>query len=463
MATTINLKRILDRKQWEMLNLCPSGTSTGSFATISTLRDQWLYFITTNTNHLIYDPAEDAWSFLPSAAMSGTFGAGSCGEFHSMRGQLDQATGGTATTVNTTITTTRSMAGYKLRIVSGPGAGDEREILSNTVGTNAIFTVTSAFSATPTVLTFVQFITGSLYFWNAGTMSVGTFRRYDPLTNTWTSLSVTGAPASWGTEGKLVATRSTDALLVSSVATGGGANSLDDTTRSWGVNQFINFQVRIVSGTGAGQIRTISANTATQLTVGAAWTVNPDVTSNYAIEGNDSFLYLTGNNATVFYRYNIATNAWSTLAARGGAPGAGMGANWISSHPSWSDQSAFLNGRRIYSFRGAGGAVLEYYDIPSNTWTTVTYSPSTEVFSTGSTHTDCNGIIYSHRDNSGRWLRFDPNTQVMGPWSYNWYGQSTAHQGDRAVVIRYTDGATSLNWIAFPGNNQQIWHRCLIF
>jgi hypothetical protein len=43
------------------------------------------------------------------------------------------------------------------------------------------------------------------------------------------------------------------------------------------------YQVRIVSGTGAGQSRTITSNTATQLTVAPNWATPPDHTSQYEI------------------------------------------------------------------------------------------------------------------------------------------------------------------------------------
>ncbi len=65
-------------------------------------------------------------------------------------------------------------------------------------------------------------------------------------------------------------------------ATAGGAASLTDTTKEWVVNQFVNYAVEITEGTGKGQFRQITANTATVLTV-AAWTIVPDATSWYRI------------------------------------------------------------------------------------------------------------------------------------------------------------------------------------
>jgi len=66
-------------------------------------------------------------------------------------------------------------------------------------------------------------------------------------------------------------------------ATGGGNNFLDDTGESWPTDHWANGTVKITSGTGAGQTRTIASNTATRLTVTSNWATNPDSTSFYEI------------------------------------------------------------------------------------------------------------------------------------------------------------------------------------
>jgi hypothetical protein len=74
------------------------------------------------------------------------------------------------------------------------------------------------------------------------------------------------------------------APYVNSTATSGGATTLTDTTQAWVTNQWTNFNLRIISGTGAGQTRIITSNTATVATISLAWTTNPNATSVYAIE-----------------------------------------------------------------------------------------------------------------------------------------------------------------------------------
>jgi RHS repeat-associated protein len=73
-------------------------------------------------------------------------------------------------------------------------------------------------------------------------------------------------------------------VQLTSKSTGGNtATTLNDTTQSWTVNQWASFEVKITSGTGVGQVRTILSNTATQLTLTSAWAITPSSTSTYAI------------------------------------------------------------------------------------------------------------------------------------------------------------------------------------
>jgi len=64
---------------------------------------------------------------------------------------------------------------------------------------------------------------------------------------------------------------------------GAGNDELDDATKSWTADAYINEYVWIYSGTGSGQIRKITDNTTTKLTVESDWDTNPDATSLYRI------------------------------------------------------------------------------------------------------------------------------------------------------------------------------------
>lgn len=70
------------------------------------------------------------------------------------------------------------------------------------------------------------------------------------------------------------------------------STTLQDTTKSWTVNQFAGSYVYIFSGTGVGQWRTISSNTSDTLTVSNAWDVTP-------ANGAVYFIGLTANRIVI--------------------------------------------------------------------------------------------------------------------------------------------------------------------
>ena len=75
-----------------------------------------------------------------------------------------------------------------------------------------------------------------------------------------------------------------NAAVVTGTSSGSNTAILfNDTTQSWTVNQFTNGAVQITGGTGSGQIRRISTNTATQLELRYPWATIPDATSQYSI------------------------------------------------------------------------------------------------------------------------------------------------------------------------------------
>jgi hypothetical protein len=155
-----------------------------------------------------------------------------------------KATGGSTTTlIDTSIGvdraawSTNEWAGYWLYITSGTGEGQIRQIVSNTSNT--------------------------LTWTNVGTAPTNTSR-----------YMILGFDA--GT------------------ATSGAASTLTDSSKSWATNRWSNYAVRILYGTGAGQVRPIASNTATALTVAGTWATNPDNTSVYSIQGDPDKAYIFG-------------------------------------------------------------------------------------------------------------------------------------------------------------------------
>ncbi len=106
--------------------------------------------------------------------------------------------------------------------------------------------------------------------------------------NTATSITAPGLGAT-DTTSRYTIQQVTGPLLTNA-ATAATTTTLTDTTNTWTANAFqptatgIAYQVRIVSGTGAGQVAQITGNTANQLTVSPAFTTAPGAGSVYVIE-----------------------------------------------------------------------------------------------------------------------------------------------------------------------------------
>lgn len=457
MAITTTLQRILDRKQWEMINPSPSQNASGAFVISSGLADQVALYVNGISTMYLYRPDEDGYIQIPASGLSGTFGAGACGAWHPA-GPTSTATAATSTSITGSVTVNGTnvpgfINGYTVRITGGTGAGQERVIANNTYGAASItINVTTAWTTTPDTTSTFTIMSGRFWVFMPGAGAVG-FKYYDIATNAWSAaLSVTNLPTTWGTDGKLrVTPGSMTSLLTGNrfatgTATAATTTTVTNSAKAWATNQWANQQVRITGGTGAGQVRTIASNTATALTVSVAFTTTPDTTSTYYIEGNDDYIYLLGNNAVTMYRYSISGNTWTALApgtARAAAPGSGMSAQWgRSTDATWTSENAIISGRRIYSFRGGGSAILDYYDIPTNAWTQLTYQRQTETFTTGTSFEDGgNGNLYIHKDATSRYFYYNYVQNMMWPFSTIIYPQGTANVGDRLWSTNFTDTA----------------------
>jgi hypothetical protein len=293
MAITITNKnvKLINRKEPQFMTPAPANTTAGSFV-ITDIKedDNTVLFVASSILHYLYLNDEDGWVQVPSGALGGTFGAGSCG--HKGRwSSILTANGGSTTNATVSPSISALARGSIIRFLTGANAGLERVVTDVLVTQGA--SDSFYFDALPNVVsnndTFI-IDTGRFFIWNAGTMSASSFRVYDPLLGTWTSLSVTGMPATWATDGKMVVTPSYD-VYSTGTTTSATSNTLTNSSKTWTTNQWTNYQIRITSGTGIGQVRTIASNTGTQITVSANWTVTPSTNSVFEITGNDDFIY----------------------------------------------------------------------------------------------------------------------------------------------------------------------------
>lgn len=447
MATTVSLRPILDRPQWEVVAAPPQTYGMKTMAR-STLWDQLQLWIGDYT--ALYDPKQDAWltiSVSPVGAIASTF--------HPY-GPSGTATAGTSTTLTTNLTLPGGLAKYSIRTTGGTGAGQERVIAGNTTGANSVITVTTPWTVTPDNTTTYTLITGR--FWQVA--SGASTRYYDVATGTWSSaLSVSGISSVVAA----VCTPSFGNVTATGTATSATSTTLVNSGKAWTTNQFANSQVRIIGGTGIGQTRLIASNTATTLTV-ASWTVTPDATSVYNIEPDDNALYAF--NGTTTYKYSISGNSWSTLTP--GVARTTAALNW-SAHfitqatdPMWADETNIKNGRYIYSFGTTYN--LAVYDIALNTWNNVqltylsrgaTLAPTCAyggqdreflyLLNQPTVTTNTNGPTVVAGVSS--W-RFNCVTMTLDPWGYWNLPIVGSTSGDpHAQVATYTDGGTTITYV----------------
>ncbi len=480
MTTTTSLRKILDRKQFEMISPTPIASAAGMFvsSTPPNFYRQMALFNSSSTTPYLYDAQEDAYLQLPSPALSG-MATGSCGCFHPY-GPTFTASAGSTTSVTSTLTIPGDLTGATMRCTAGAGAGQNVVITSNTTGANAVMNFAAVGSAFNNTSQF-QLYTGRFYVLGASG-AAWIMKAFDLATWTWGSaLTTTSGPSQTAAADQVMLATSSFCTASSSLnpsyfvsSTSSGSNSsttLNDTTQTWTASQFVNFQVRITGGTGAGQVKTISANTSTQLTV-SAWTTTPDATSTYVIEGADDSIYVLGNAVVTIFKYSIGGNSWSSpspTTARAAAPGSGVSGNWISTSPNVANFQTpaianNMNGRRIYSFRGGATATLDYYDIAANTWVNgVSYGGgATATFNAGTSYTEWQGLIYIFDGNSS-FYRYDVGGNLMYPLAKLIYQQGAVIVGAKLWMHGYYDSGTQkILWLYLLSSSLSTTFRLML-
>jgi hypothetical protein len=474
----VSLSPLLDMKHPTVCAPLLTGPVNNSFFVASRGPDRLIYYFNGAAVLTAYDPFEDAWHSRPTPGLA-TFAAGACGFWHPSGPTGTANPGNTSTTMGTGLTIVgdlrpRNGRYYTVRITAGTGAGQIRTIADSTYGVNSTITVATPWNVIPDNTSTYALMTGRVWVFGGGTLAAGSFRQYDYATNTWISRSITGLPATFSGDSRLVglvpAFGPIKPFLTGFSSGSNTSTTFNDTSVNWGNNQWIGQQVTITSGTGAGQTRQVASNLATQIFVTAAWTTIPDATSGYMIEGSQDTLYLLGNNALPMYRYTISTDTWATVTqnvARAAAPGVGVSANWIIDQKAapWTNPSAILNGRRIYSARANGTAVMDYFDIPTASWFVATSPTMNSTFNLGAGYAqdDTGGILFVDTvvaSGPSRILRYDPNSLRTEPRATFLYPASaTLLSGDRLAPIDFDFGNGPIQYLYWNINGTQAFYR----
>lgn len=457
----------------------PVATVAGAFMIADdSSESDYAMFVYSNTVHYLYNHKEDDWIQIPSGAFPVALAAGACGTYHPWSVTFT-ANGGSTSTI-TVASATHNIVGYvkgkTVEFLTGTAGniGLRRtitDIYTNSgTGTITLYLDSPVTSPVATSDTF-RINSGSFFvLWN-GTLVVNTyFRRFDMATQAWSGMAIANLAATWGTDGKLVSPYIGNVAYDSGTATSGSSTNLVVSGRTWTVDQWKNYQVRITSGTGRGQIRVITANDATTLTFAAGAVI--DNTSTFIIEGDENAIYALGNNAVTLYKYSISANTWATVsvtAARAGAPIAGMTATFVgqTGNSNWADKSSIKDGRYIYSLRG-GTAVIDRYDIATLAWlptTGVVYTGQT-TFATGSSAFWSDEHLYLAKEGTAaipqRFYKYNVCKNTIEPITTDWYLGGAALLGNK-IWIKKLSSEGKVKWLYCLQSTTQNLRRIMLF
>lgn len=151
---------------------------------------------------------------------------------------------------------------------------------------SSVITVDSPWTIQPDSTSYFVVRSGAIWLVTSATNYA--LQYYDVAADTWyirNGGSASSPVLAVGTEGSVVNSSENASVWDRGTALGGSNDTthLQDTTKSWTVNQWAGYYLRIFSGTGESQLKKIDSNTANTL----AWTgaaTAPDSTSRYFIE-----------------------------------------------------------------------------------------------------------------------------------------------------------------------------------
>ena len=177
----------------------------------------------------------------------------------------------------------------------------------------SIVTVDSVWSVAPNTTS--RFTTHSGGVWLISQTASGAYHSlqyYDIASDTWynrtTIAGILGAAP--GTDIAMERISNRGGSYCVSVATTGTTRALIDTnltgvtSGNTTIDRFVNYQVRIMGGTGLGQRRRIVANDLTTLYVNRKWDIVPDNTSQYEIWDEVFSMYVGGMASASLYNYH---------------------------------------------------------------------------------------------------------------------------------------------------------------
>jgi hypothetical protein len=382
MSTTINSRYIVDLPEWRALSQPVAGSSNALFVSAGIIfgedmrcRDYASPIVYCNYvgGLVTYNNKYDAFTQTLNTLGLGGSNSGGCTVTYCPTFSPMGAIAVGATVSKVTLTTalpssvsTNQLAnrgdglGFIVRIIGNAGGSSgliqERRVVANTSGTTPTIWFDKPLSFIPATGDRYEFLSGSVLFLNTGASSqANIFRRYDVLTNSFSSLSTTGMiatiPSSYNQlialdeqyvpydrnpgEGQIVGASTYDAAgdftKKCLLATGSAAGTLTGQAVAGDAdvvaNQYRNYQIRIVEDTAiptaVGQRKRITSHTAGAspvYTLASNWTVTPSTNCKFVIENDTDRIIAFHAGTTTIYNYFISNlgnttataNTWDT-------------------------------------------------------------------------------------------------------------------------------------------------------
>ena len=477
MATTHSLKPIIHRPSWEQCGVISTSAISPSQMELligfySPYFDDDFYFYvpsvgTSAANCFRFSARLNSWEKPGSRYVTGSLSgspfrnsAQAAYEYAAPAGTiLLSASAGTTTGFTTGLTIHESIVGRTVRIIEVPNAGQEFKIKSYTKGANSVFTFETSAASAFTSSTKFHLLTGSIWY----VISNTSFMVYDLATRTYTARSSTNLPTMNSSyESALMPLhRAHDNFATGNISSATLATATIPS--SFSSYNFSNFEIFIVSGTGAGQIRRISSQASNVLTLAANWTTTPDATSVFKIRGDSNSMIFAGGQASAnMYKFDIAANTWTqitlTTPARTMTTQAAA-TDWriMRQVPEWNTPSVGTgipggqNGRFIVSIRQLTGTPsnggIDYYDIATNGWQNFDVWEGSDG-TTNSGYCDDEQYIYSMEYNTGEYYRINIATLKWDllPLNVIPHSATSAVPGDRHFIVKFNDGGSDFKF-----------------
>lgn len=274
-------------------------------------------------------------------------------------------------------TNTFILSGGGVVYTSAAGATSSGSVVTVTTTANlavGMMVIVTAGTGTFASATRVTVINSATTFTVSASPSVALSGGASVVVGTWPLQTVLGTQISGTVGGAGTYNVFPQQVVASTTITGTAVATLTDSTKTgWTTNRWNNFAVRITAGTGAGQVRMIQGTYQTAgggvLAVAPDWTVTPDTSSTYEIQGDPDKSYIAlGANAALF-NYNIAGDILTT--------------------------------GRLEEYGSAGGVVARYSDFPPIAVSAGSYSNPTMTITTVNPHNFKTGQTITVKGDTG--------------------------------------------------------------